>query len=110
MKRIYLELFLEDELLMTSSGRNACSFENVVLSGSKDEHANYYLQARLELRDCEEATTVNEYTKDLHWVLTVSSNDTVAIVKDTQKEDAEKALIKSWEDKEPGRSENAIKE
>lgn len=29
------------------------------------------------------------------------------MVRDTQKEDAEKALVKSWEDKEPGRAENA---
>ena len=31
------------------------------------------------------------------------------MVKDTQKEDAEKALVKSWEDKEPGRADNAKK-
>jgi hypothetical protein len=36
-----------------------------------------------------------------------SSTDTVAILKDTQKEDAEKALIKSWEDREAGRSDRA---
>ena len=107
LKRIYLELFLEDQLIMTTSGKNACGFENIVLSGSKEQHANYYLQARLELRDCEDATSINEYTKDLHWVLSVSSNDTIAIVKDTQKEDAEKAQIKSWEDKESGRSDHA---
>ena len=80
---------------------------NVPLAGNKDSHANYYLQGRLELRDCEEATSVNDYTQNLHWNLTVSSNDTIAIVRDTQKEDAERALVKSWEDKEPGRVENA---
>lgn len=106
-KRIYLELYLEDELICTSSGRNKCRFDNIVLTGGKDKHNNYYLQSRLELRDCEEATTLNEYTQNLHWILTVSSNDTIAIVKDTQKEDDEKTLIKSWEEKEPGRSENA---
>lgn len=78
-----------------------------MLNGNKDQHANYYLQARLELRDCKDATTNNEYTQNLFWNLTICSTDTIAVVRDTQKEDAERALVKSWEDKEVGRAENA---
>jgi hypothetical protein len=37
----------------------------------------------------------------------VCSNDTIAIVKDTQKEDSEKALVKGWEDREAGRVDTA---
>ena len=66
-KRIYLELFQEEKLIMTASGRNECGFANVVLSGSKENHANYYLQGRLELRDCPEATSVNKFTENLYW-------------------------------------------
>lgn len=39
----------------------------------------------------------------------VFSSDTVAIVKDTDKEDREKALKQSWETSEPGRVEKAKK-
>ena len=35
------------------------------------------------------------------------SSDTIAIFRDTQKEDNIKAIKKSWEDKEPGRLEKA---
>lgn len=37
------------------------------------------------------------------------ATDTLAILRDTQKEDKEKAIKKSWEDKEPGRAEKAKK-
>jgi len=37
------------------------------------------------------------------------SSETVAIIKDTDKEDREKALKASWETAEPGRAEKAVK-
>jgi hypothetical protein len=37
------------------------------------------------------------------------SSETVAIIKDTDKEDREKALKVSWETAEPGRAEKAVK-
>lgn len=43
------------------------------------------------------------------WKLRIISSDTVAIVRDTDKEDREAALKKSWEDAEPGRAEKAKK-
>jgi len=39
----------------------------------------------------------------------VISSETVAIVRDTTKEDREKAIKKSWEDQEPGRADKAKK-
>lgn len=39
----------------------------------------------------------------------VWASDTVAVVRDTEKEEKEAALKKSWEDAEPGRSEKAKK-
>lgn len=38
-----------------------------------------------------------------------SGNDTVGVVRDTLKEEAQKAIKKSWEDNEPGRAEKAKK-
>jgi hypothetical protein len=39
----------------------------------------------------------------------VSGNDNIAVIRDTQKEDAQKATKKGWEDAEPGRSDRAKK-
>jgi hypothetical protein len=48
-------------------------------------------------------------TERIHWKLRVISSDTLAITRDTEKEDKEAALKKSWEDAEPGRAEKAKK-
>ena len=50
---------------------------------------------------------INDDTENLHWFLQVISTQTVAFVKNTDKEDKEKAIKKSWEEAEPGRSEKA---
>jgi hypothetical protein len=52
---------------------------------------------------------LNEQTQNIHWVLKVIGNDTIAVIRDTQKEDAQKAIKKSWEDNEIGRAEKAKK-
>lgn len=46
-------------------------------------------------------------TENIHWLLKVVSTETVGVVRDTDKEDREKAIKKSWEDGEAGRSEKA---
>jgi hypothetical protein len=61
------------------------------------------------LREWPEAGHPSDLTKNLHWFIKVTSTDTIAVIKDTQKEDKEKAIKKSWEDKEPGRIEKAKK-
>ena len=45
----------------------------------------------------------------MFWVLRIYGNDNIAVIRDTQKEDAQKAIKKSWEDSEPGRAERAKK-
>lgn len=37
----------------------------------------------------------------------IFGNDTIGVVKDTQKEDTQKAIKKAWEDNEIGRAEKA---
>ena len=51
----------------------------------------------------------SEETKNIKWTLRVFSTDTLALAKDTDKEDKEKALKASWETTEPGRSDKAKK-
>lgn len=67
------------------------------------------LEATFDLRDWPDAKTLSAVTENLHWFLRVISTETVAIVRDTDKEDREKAIKKSWEDSEPGRAEKSKK-
>ena len=68
---------------------------------------NYVLQALYRPWDWAEAVHESEETKDIKWTLRVFSTDTLALAKDTDKEDRERALKASWETTEPGRSEKA---
>ncbi len=49
---------------------------------------------------------MNTNTK-IDWKICIFSSETIGFVKDTTKEDAEKALIESWEVEQPGRAEKA---
>jgi len=108
---ILLELFENESLLTSTSGLNFAVLSNVTLKSNKDEslNRNYYLQARFDLREFPSCITHSEDTKNLSWVLKVHSNESLAFVRDTQKEDLEKAIKKAWEDKDPGRQEKAKK-
>ncbi len=68
---------------------------------------SYVIQARFDLCAFPESIEKSEENERLRWVLKVYSQDTMAVVKDTQKEDSEKALKASWEQNEPGRAEKA---
>ena len=110
-KRLVLfELFENETLLTSTSGLNFAILSNVNLKSNKeDQNRNYYLQARFDLREFASCITSSEETKSIAWVLKVFVNEPVAFVRDTQKEDFEKAIKKAWEDKEPGRQEKAKK-
>ena len=56
-----------------------------------------------------ECKTANPETEDIEWVMKWFSSETIALIKDTDKEDKEKALKQSWETAEPGRAEKAKK-
>ena len=49
------------------------------------------------------------FMKDMGWSIRVFSTDTLGFCQDTSKEDKEKEIISSWEEKEPGRAELAKK-
>ncbi|CAI2360433.1 unnamed protein product [Moneuplotes crassus] len=78
---------------------------------SNTEYAHHYvIQATFDKNDWPGAVLKNSpETKDIEWDLSVFSSDTVAIVKDTDKEDREQALKDSWEEAEPGRAEKSKK-
>ena len=67
----------------------------------------YVIQALFDLHEWPDAKTENDISADISWHLKIYSSETLAIVKDTDKEDREKALKASWEQQEPGRAEKA---
>jgi len=61
-----------------------------LLNSTKDEKTKYYLQATFDLREWPECKVISEETQNLIWSLALFSTETVALVKDTDKEDREK--------------------
>jgi hypothetical protein len=109
-RRLTLQLLDENDLVIESTGLGYALLSNVQLYSSKDDPApEYYLQAKFDVRDWPECVIVNELTKNIEWDLYVFSTDTVGLVRDNAKEDHEKEIKKTWEDKEPGRAERAKK-
>lgn len=68
---------------------------------------NYVIQAIFDLHEWPECKTQNDSSADISWKIKVYSSETLALLKDTDKEDREKALKASWETEEPGRAELA---
>lgn len=54
-----------------------------------------------------ECAHVNDDTSGVTWAMKWYTSETLALVKDTDKEDREKALKQSWEANEPGRVDKA---
>jgi len=68
---------------------------------------NYVVRALFDLHEWPAGKTQNEESDDITWQIKVYSSETLALIKDTDKEDREKALKASWEAEEPGRAEKA---
>jgi len=60
-----------------------------------------------DLNEWPECKTANDESADISWKIKVYSSETLALIKDTDKEDREKALKAQWEADEPGRAEKA---
>lgn len=58
---------------------------------------NYVLQALFDLHEWPEGKTANDESSDITWLVKIYSSETLALIKDTDKEDREKALKASWE-------------
>ena len=68
---------------------------------------NYVVQAIFDLNMWPECASVNEETEGVTWAMKWYTSETLALVKDTDKEDRERALKQSWEATEPGRADKA---
>lgn len=74
--------------------------------GGEVKH-NYVIQALFDLNEWPECKSENDESAGVAWQMKVYSSETVAIIKDTDKEDREAQLKASWEADEPGRAEKA---
>ncbi|KAL4452822.1 hypothetical protein ABPG74_002387 [Tetrahymena malaccensis] len=106
---VKLELFENGQSIIYNIGHNQTLFSNVILKSTKNEEVQYLLEATFDLRDWPDAKTLNKLTENIHWLLKIVSTETIALIKDTDKEDREKAIKKSWEDGEPGRADKSKK-
>jgi hypothetical protein len=68
----------------------------------------YSIKCVLDIEQCPTwLLSPNEYKGDVYWKITVFSTDSLTFIKNTIKEDKEKAVIESWEINEPGRKNKA---
>jgi len=82
--------------------------ENINLIKEQEELINPPIQYRLECTiDNNESSNFIFLESKIEWKISVFSSENIGFVKDTSKEDAEKAIIESWEINQPGRSQKA---
>lgn len=90
-----LTLLEEEQKVAYVQGFNRCTLHYIRFKPG----TNYTLGARF-------IGDKPDYSK-LHFSIRVYSTETIGIVRDSIKEDAEKAIRSSWEEKQPGRAANA---
>ena len=70
----------------------------------------YSIKCVLDTEQCPSWLLIpNEYKGDVYWRIAVFCTDSITFIKNTIKEDKEKAIIESWEINEPGRKNKAEK-
>lgn len=102
-------LILEGTTIISDSGNinhnnQMKKGKEIIIHESKD-FSKTSTQYRIEcILDKSELPDEIVFNNTFSWSIKVFSTDTIGFIKDTSKEDAEKALIQSWEHSEPGRS------
>ena len=132
--RLKLELFnKENELVLTEDFYNEITLHNLVFEGNvvvesggnkgakKLDKKNisevntppsnlpYRFICKIDTSEAPSQYSNPTFLKDIGWSIRVFSTDTLGFCRDTSKEDKEKEIISSWEEKEPGRAELAKK-
>ena len=110
-----------EKLIFQKDFENQSLIRNLILEpkpiNSKDNNAlnqlileAYSIKCILDIEQCPSwLINPNEYKGDVYWKITVFSTDSLTFLKNTIKEDKEKAVIESWEINEPGRKDKAEK-
>ena len=101
---ILLEIYDGDELIVATKGYNQAIIPHINLRNASKE---LLIVCKYDIDEWPDCKAPSNDLQDLNWVLRVISSDTIALIKDTRKEDKEEAIRKSWETSQPGRSEQA---
>ena len=134
--RLKLELYnKENELIFTEDFYNEITLHNITLEGnvvqenlggkgkqkvdpkknpadlgtSIPSNLPYSLRCIIDTSEAPQQYLNPDFLKNIGWTIRVFSTDTLGFCQDTSKEDKEKEIIASWEEKEPGRAELAKK-
>ena len=132
--RLRLELFnKEKELILSEDFYNEITLHNLTFEGNIVQEINakkkpdpkknpadlgsstppsnlpYSLICTIDTSEAPRNYLNPEFLKNIGWTIRVFSTDTLGFCQDTSKEDKEKEIIASWEEKEPGRAELAKK-
>ena len=100
-KSLIRNLILEPKPLVQKDNKDPNYTNNLILEA-------YSIKCALDTEQCPSwLTMANEYKGDVYWKISVFSTDSITFIKNTIKEDKEKAVIESWEINEPGRKKKA---
>ena len=122
--RMYFYFMSGENLIFQKDFENKSLIRNLIMEpkplNPKDNKDNNYsnklileaysIKCVLDKEQCPSWLTMpNEYKGDVYWKISVFSTDALTFIKNTIKEDREKAVIESWEINEPGRKIKAEK-
>jgi hypothetical protein len=114
-RRIRTMLYEGDEMIYENYTYNHVTVPHVRLQKTVEEADNpkplhsYILQCEFDLSEWPDCVKRTEDTAGLGWVLKIVSPSSVAVVRDTEKEDREQAIKDSWEEAQSGRADKAQK-
>lgn len=85
-----MEIYEDDRCISYVQGVNTCWFADLTLNKTDK---NYYLKAFFDLREWSDCKVLSDDTKDIQWYIRVQgASNTVVLIKDTQKEERERAI------------------
>jgi hypothetical protein len=101
---LLFEIYDGEELVVATKGYNQAIIPHLNLKTASKE---LIMICKYDIDEWPDCKVASAEVQDLNWVLRIVSSDTVALIKDTRKEDKEEAIRKSWETAQPGRAEQA---
>lgn len=108
--RVYIEVYRNEKLVNVFAGKNGVKVLDLqIVRDSSTNESQVLLVAKFMAKDDSRLLTVQPFSQKLTWILKLSSNALLCVVKNTKKEELENQAIKSWEVKENGRAEKALK-
>ena len=115
--KMELEFSYDNRIIFTKNFINRTLVRNLVMKGkvynpkaAPGENAivPYIIKCYIDINENNEYLfKVSEYQNDIFWNITVFTSEPVLFLKNTIKEDKERAMIESWETNQPGRGELA---